>query len=157
MAENLLPRQDSSEDIGSSTRVLSGAWTERITFSGGGGYLTTKPAGTSGEITEYASIEIADSISLIGSPTTIAHGMSNEPRWSISWIECITAQNGWVIGDKVFVNPQQNQKFGWVIWWDTTNIYSRVVSSGPPTLNFTTGAIFTVTSSYWKPYVNLFY
>jgi len=91
-----------------------------------------------------------------GGSLTLAHGLGVEPLFVQVLLKCITAEFGYSVGDKLFINPNLSKNTtgaqGVVIVPDTTNLNIKFgngtnVFAG---LNKTTGAAVTLTDTKWK-------
>lgn len=153
MAQDMIPRSDNTTDIGSEEVYLQGLYTERITFADTT-YLEAVPSGAGGYISDYAQVD-AGGTHLTGKQTN-AHGMTSGARWCQCILQCTSPNAGYTLGDKVFFQPQNDESDGIVVWWDDTNLYTRI-GNQVSINNFTDGNHINITLSSWKLLVNLFY
>lgn len=84
---------------------------------------------------------------------TQAHGLAVEPTCYKIILECLTADNGWVTGDRVVVNMlggASSGNPGWAIYADATNFYMRTTNNLPLLTPKNGAASFTITAASWK-------
>lgn len=82
--------------------------------------------------------------------TTAAHGLGAYPALIIAYVECLTAEGNYSIGDRVFMPADSGSARGFSTYSSTTTV-GVTTDSGPFTLvNKTTGAGFVPTLANWK-------
>lgn len=112
------------------------------------------PAADGSQITGITGRLVAGT-SLILNPyansTTVtqAHGLSAQPALLNSYIECLTAEGGFSIGDRIY-NYETNPP---TIGSDATNTFLSISSGIPGVWNKSTHAIFNITIANWKAVV----
>ena len=88
---------------------------------------------------------------------TFAHGRAARP-WRLDlWLECISADGGYSIGDFIAAPNGTAQDIGpsptgYVIYADATNVYLRI-SAGSFTLVGKSGGVFQVAASKWNAHI----
>ena len=80
---------------------------------------------------------------------TAAHGLGGEPRHFQPRHICKVANNGFSIGDWLFMETIGN------VWWDATNVYHRQPSSFA-WHHKTTGVWTTMTAAHWDSSIIFF-
>lgn len=85
---------------------------------------------------------------------TLAHGLAAEPTGLTTWLKCVVAENGYVIGDKLFMpgalgTSGASADVGHAIVVDATNAYVRFGATYVA-LNKTTGAGVLLTNANWR-------
>lgn len=85
--------------------------------------------------------------------TTQAHGLGAIPSFVVAYLECLTAEQGYSVGDRVFMQYKDNGagNFGYMVEWDATNVRIVQANGVPQVLNRTTpaGAV-SITAANWK-------
>lgn len=93
-----------------------------------------------------------------GGALTLTHGLPLPPYIVIGWLICLTAENGYSIGDRVLMNPAEGSvtlgvgnNNGISIVITATTIVLRFGSANPVFINNnkTTGASVTLTNANW--------
>ena len=93
---------------------------------------------------------------------TLAHGLGAEPKLVTAYIQCTSADNGYSIGDKVFVDLGNQSTAantrGAAFYFDSTNVYVRFPNDTVSFLiaNKSSGAGVAITNSNWQLYVRAF-
>lgn len=88
---------------------------------------------------------------------TEAHGLGAQPENVSFYLECVTAEENWSIGDKIW--PAQVWASGTggntvaVFYADATNVYARFGTPMFATLNKTTGSSIILTRANWEIYL----
>ena len=91
-----------------------------------------------------------------GGLLTLAHGMASEPKLVQAFLVCTEAEDGYSIGDKIFVELSNNSSSGDSrvnsVSFDSTNLYVRFSSKASVFLgsNKATGSSTTHTNSRWE-------
>lgn len=91
-----------------------------------------------------------------GGALTLAHGLGAAPKLIQMVAQCIVAEQGYVVGDEVFINPSTgavgNFGQGLSVVPDATNLNIRFGSDASPLvlINKTTGAMTGTTKTSWK-------
>jgi len=93
-----------------------------------------------------------------GGILTLAHNFGIEPMFIQVVLICKTAENGYSVGDKLFINPNLSRTStyaqGVVIVPDATNLNIRFGSGYAGTvftsLNKSTGAVANLNSTHWN-------
>ena len=90
---------------------------------------------------------------------SIAHGLGRRPIWCIVLLKCLTADNGFSVGDYQFqtaaVGAQSQNNRGAMVSPDTTNLYVRYGSDATYVfngMNKTTGVGVGLTNANWEAY-----
>lgn len=89
----------------------------------------------------------------LSTATTQAHGLGAVPHMVVAYLECLTAELGYSIGDRVHIQYKDNGagNFGYMVEWDATNVRILQGSSAPQVLNRSTpGGASGVTLAKWK-------
>lgn len=91
-----------------------------------------------------------------GARTVVAHGLGEEPKTIEVWIECIIADQGYSVGDKIFLG-KANASTASALWntfsFDATNIIARsqgtasILTGG---LNESTSSLVTLDRANWE-------
>jgi len=86
-----------------------------------------------------------------GGSLTLAHGLGVKPKLYLNYLQCVTAEANYSIGDEILVTAA-NSSNGVVVVPDATNLNVRFGSNGSPMLtnNKSTGAGATLTNANWK-------
>lgn len=88
-----------------------------------------------------------------GGTLTLAHGLGAIPTLISVWIVCITAELGYSIGDRLFVNPSQSQVGGGTtglsIVPDATNLNIKIGTTGIGIVDKSTGGNVAITYAKW--------
>ena len=82
-----------------------------------------------------------------------AHNLTNTPIFFVSYIECVIAESGYVVGDRVFLdNNWPTTVSGYVISADSANMYLTTPNSGPIQLisKTTPAGNIAGTTANWK-------
>ncbi len=89
-----------------------------------------------------------------GGLLTLAHGLHIKPLSIQTWLRNITAEQGYAVGDYVWVGPQiaQGSNKGIAIIADSVNLKCRFGSASKAFsfLNFSTGNVVEITNANWK-------
>ena len=89
-----------------------------------------------------------------GSNTTSAHGLGTATLIILSYMECITAEQGYVAGDRVYNHAEDsnlNGSFNYTVRTDATNIEIVCGSSNPSAIQLTGGGgVVALTAANWK-------
>ena len=89
-----------------------------------------------------------------GSNTTSAHGLGTATLIILSYMECITAEQGYVAGDRVYNHAEDsnlNGSFNYTVRTDATNIEIVCGSSAPSAIQKTGGGgVVALTAANWK-------
>lgn len=86
---------------------------------------------------------------------TYAHGLGDRPKFIQIFLECVTADAGYSVGDIIYPcqnsSTSSNDRFN-AIYADATNAYVRLSNSAQCFVygNKTTGAITALTNANWK-------
>lgn len=101
----------------------------------------------------------AQTITAAGS-LTLAHGLDGTPMRVDCWLQCVTAEEGYSIGDKLIVPPSLNTNTssssrGLSVVPDGTNLNIRYGAAAETfvALHKTTGATVALTNSRWNLFV----
>lgn len=97
---------------------------------------------------------------VLSSVNTQAHGLSTTPQIVEVYLECLTSELGYSVGDRVFMQFKDNGggNFGYMVEYDSTNVRIIQASTAPQLLNRGTpvGAN-SITLANWKivavPYI----
>lgn len=86
---------------------------------------------------------------------TIAHGLGSNPISTDAYIECVTGENGFSIGDRLRTRDlvyTQNSvaNYNWQYTTDTTNFFVQFGAGGILAKNKSTGAIVVLTDANWQ-------
>lgn len=86
---------------------------------------------------------------------TLAHGLGVVPAFITYKLVCLTAENGYSVGDVVYINPMWNRAdaspVGFTPRLDSTNIYVAFNSTSSHALMPKTGGgIVNTTLAYWS-------
>lgn len=97
----------------------------------------------------------------LGGLLTIAHGFGVVPTLIQAHYECLVAEGGYAVGDKIIANNAQSDTAGGgaghQIIIDATNIAVRFSSNAVgEAFNKTTGAIFALTAANWALVIRAF-
>lgn len=94
---------------------------------------------------------------------TLVHGLSSKPKIIVGFIECLTAEHGYSIGDELEIPtfPQSTSVFndlGLSIISDATSIIYRYGSSGTVFLglNASTGVTSFLLNTRWQMFIRAF-
>lgn len=140
------------------------AWTETQLFSGGSPRLSVNSTTvnlvggsgvlrTNGHISRFESAEqTCPTTSGVG--VTVSHGGSRRP--DVMWVvlRCVTADNGYAVGDEVQVhntNAISNNSF--TLWASTSQVgfqWRSDTNAAPAVANKSTGTSTTLTSGNWR-------
>ena len=111
-----------------------------------------------------AEFESAGDTVVAGGLLTLAHGMGQLPKFGQAFIQCTTADAGYAVGDRVFVNDGMSSTAGssrgisvYTEAGDTTNVYVRFgpgVSIALPTKDGST--ITAIDVNDWDFYLRVF-
>lgn len=85
--------------------------------------------------------------------TTQAHGLGAAPTFVIAYLECLTSELGYSIGDRVHMQFKDNGagNFGYMVEWDATNVRILQGSAVPQLLNRATPVgVSSITAANWK-------
>jgi len=85
--------------------------------------------------------------------TTQAHGLGGVPDFIVTYAECITADNGYSVGDRIYKQDFNSSAgtWGWIVRADATNVYILIAASGILAINGTTpGYSVTLANANWK-------
>lgn len=89
----------------------------------------------------------------INTKTTQAHGLGSSPVLVVMYLECLTAELNYSIGDRVLVQTTNNAagNFGYSVEYDLTNVVI-LVGNQPPQIHDknTPAAITPITTANWK-------
>lgn len=118
----------------------NGNTTVRGTFTATGGIPGTLTSGTNAVMNPFVA----------SSKTTQAHGLGVTPTFIQTYIECLTAEQGYSIGDRIFQQFASNVNFGFIVEFDATNIV--IITQGAlDAINKTTPAgPVGLTAANWK-------
>lgn len=90
-----------------------------------------------------------------GSEDVQAHGLGGVPDVVEFFLECVTAEHNWVVGDRIPINILKERDSRGFAYWDATNVrilnptsLSRI--SAGSAINKTTFASATLTEANWK-------
>jgi hypothetical protein len=89
----------------------------------------------------------------LNTKTTQAHGLGAIPNLVMSYLECLTGENGYSIGDRLYPWTSESTagNFGYNAVWDATNVYIIMAGSGLHAINKTTPAgPVGLTMANWK-------
>ena len=88
----------------------------------------------------------------LNSLTTTAHGLGAMPHQLVFYIECITAEAGWVAGNRIYASgaSQINGNYGFNVSADATNTFISTGSSTVYPIPKAGGAGVGLTAAYWK-------
>jgi len=83
--------------------------------------------------------------------TTQAHGLGAIPSLIDTYLECVSGEHGYSIGDRVQpYGLNINTDSGWVVHKDATNLIIITASNVPYVLHKTTSAVSVITAASWK-------
>ena len=117
---------------------------------GGGGSGSDTVTGTATAGTPLEVDPLTGTVAASG-----AHGLSSEPDFVDQYLECLTADRDWVVGDRAYVVEASRGTLG----WDDTNLYFSMQSSSSrlSVTNKDGTASGNITGSRWKlvatPYI----
>lgn len=144
-----------------------------IMYVNASGVWTRLPAGTSGQFLQtlgagnnpawgtptisLAYLSAAQTITSAGA-LTLAHGLGVVPKIVVPYITCTSAENGYSVGESVFINPATNDNGagrGMAMKFDATNISIKFFSGAQvfAGFNFSTGGSVALTNASWQLYV----
>ncbi len=111
-----------------------------LVINSSGSTTGTITAGTSNTMSPFAA----------NTKSTVAHGLGATPAFVIAYAECLTAEQGYSIGDRISLVDTGSTN-GWHVEWDATNTVILANSSALAAVNKTTpaGAI-SLTAANWK-------
>jgi hypothetical protein len=128
--------------------------------------LVRLPKGTDGQVLVLASglpswgaaglseyFESAEQTIADAGSRTIAHGLSAEPKLVQAVLVCKSAEHGYSIGDKVFLNPSGFGDLvarGFSLVPDSTNLNVRYAANGIGVVNKSAGTSNSVTPASWR-------
>jgi hypothetical protein len=148
-------------DIANGNIVLPLSWTARssdglvdfpagITISGAVPYVNAP--GLRPPLSQY--YESPGTAIVLAAATTFAHLLTARPTLIAAEYECITAEHGYSVGDRLFASFTDNQQAGVMtglcIVPDATNIVVRVAAAAPAVPNKTSGAPVTLSVGNWR-------
>lgn len=104
---------------------------------------------------------VADTLSVEGNSYSVAHGLGEIPSLIVAGIECSTANLGYSIGDRVYLQTMKmnsNNGSGVTWWGDGTNVGYGMHSSATPYIphKVPNSTLNAVTTTSWKPFVYAF-
>lgn len=106
------------------------------------------PLTTTGTLTAGTSAVLNPAA--LSTKTAQAHGLSKTPDFYHTYIECLSAELGYSVGDRVG-NADLNGATGWMVEFDATNITTITSNTNIAVINKTTPAGTTaITLSKWK-------
>ena len=96
-----------------------------------------------------------------GGLVSLPHGLGAVPKLVTGELVCVTAENGWSIGDVQIIsmtpdNDDSAVLTGFIARKDATSIYARCGTSGPYGANINTGTNAVPTAANWKLVVRAF-
>ncbi|MDG4877657.1 hypothetical protein P9273_21375 [Mesorhizobium sp. WSM4935] len=85
-----------------------------------------------------------------GGPLTLAHGLAAQPKLYLIYLQCVTAENGYAVGDEITFSATNSN--GVTIVPDATNLNIRYGSNAQPFFanNKNTGANAGLTNANWR-------
>jgi hypothetical protein len=126
---------------------------------------SAKQAPTQQSVKAYVDTEVSDSKTSFwsystdsqtissGGGLTLAHSLGAKPQLIRTFIVCISAEDGWSVGDEieVYSNSQAPNSRGLTVYSDATNIYVRFGNDGTVWSNITksTGATASLDVTKW--------
>jgi hypothetical protein len=148
---------DANKDF---TGVRNGTLTGTLTA----GTLTDGTVSITGGAISGASqigeIYTSSAQTLSSSLTTLPHSLSGTPNQIVLFLQCVTANGQYSIGDRVWVNPNMNDNDegsgtsnnGFVVAADSTNVYFRREGSDIRINNKNSGDL-NITLGSWRAYL----
>jgi hypothetical protein len=130
---------------GGANQVLAGNASADPTFQNSNSLTGTITVGTTNTLNPYA----------ISTEQSQAHGLGAYPDFIVSYVQCLTAEGGFSVGDRVYADGSGLGHFaannGFIVSADTTNTYITTSSGGNLQIfNKSTGAFFTITAANWE-------
>lgn len=113
--------------------------------------IQTRTGGQKGTL--QAGTQCVQSPVVLSTATVQAHGLSAQPTMVVAYLECLTAELGYAIGDRVHMQFKDNGagNFGYMVEWDATNVRILQANTAPQVLNRTTPAgPNSITLANWK-------
>ena len=100
----------------------------------------------------------AETAIVVNTASTFPHGLAQQPLIVQPWLVCITAEQGYAIGDRVMVpqlhNTTGGQGYGFAVFLDdATNVKVHMGTGRPGIYRRDTGAFGIVTAANWKFYI----
>lgn len=86
---------------------------------------------------------------VINTLQTVAHGLGVKPWFVLSYLECLTAELGYSIGDRLAISDTATPTDSWTAEWDVTNT-TIMVGNAPGAPNKSTNTFSTLTVGNWK-------
>ncbi|AKA81202.1 hypothetical protein [Pseudomonas synxantha] len=137
--------------LGMSNSLNRPAITVDTTNFGGVAFLSDIP-GTPPITKEFGS---APQIVSNGGLVALAHGLGVVPKIITGELICVTAENGWTVGDiqHISLSPDNDDSgvvTGFAARKDATNIYARCGTSGPYGVNINNGTTAVPNAANWR-------
>lgn len=100
----------------------------------------------------------ADNPYAVSTTKTVAHGLGRHPSLIVAYLECLTAELGWAVGDRVLVplGDRSSTNSMLSIGHNVTNFYTVTAVTGAAILNRTTQAAANITPANWKLMVRVY-
>jgi hypothetical protein len=112
--------------------------------------------GAGGVMSGY--VQTADQTITSGGALTIAHGLASAPKMVQGFVKCLTAEQGYAVGDVTPALFDYTNARGGAITFDATNLYVRYGANGNPLplLHKTSGSAATTTPANWAFFIRAF-
>lgn len=121
--------------------ILSGSVTGTATLASTITVPGTLTAGTSAVRNPFAT----------SVKTTQAHGLGAVPALIVSYAECLIAERGYSVGDRIYMPAALNGTYGWIVEADSVNVNIITESAGLRIIDKTTPAAnVAATVADWK-------
>jgi hypothetical protein len=120
------------------------------------GTNTTQAASTAFVVAEIAEeagryTSASGNTSWLSTLVTEAHGKGVQPFMVTAYIQCVSTESGWAVGDRIYLGQYENGGIGGHQASDATNLYWRA-GSGQRLFNKSTGGVFSPTEVKWALY-----